>query len=174
MLRIRVADSGDYSRVRDFYYVMTDELEHAEYSPDWKKDIFPSQEYLRSAIENRELYLGETDGRIVSCMVINHAYSEGYQAVGWSVDADDSEVLILHLLGVLPQYSGQGIARQMIRRVIEIARENRLKAIRLDVIEGNLPAEITYKKIGFQYLETIRLYYEDTGWANFKMFEYVL
>lgn len=174
MLQIRTAGSADYDRVRAFYYFMTDELEHSQYSPAWKKDIFPTQEYLLKSIKNKELYIGETDGQIVSCMVINHEYSEGYQNVKWTVEAADSELLVIHLLGVLPMYSGKGIARQMIRKVIQTAHENQIRTIRLDVIEGNVPAEITYTKIGFTYIETIQLYYEDTGWANFKLFEYVI
>lgn len=174
MLKIRTADMTDYNNVRDFYYDMIDELVNAKYSPDWKKDEFPTQEYLLGAIENNELYIGEVDGQIASCMVINHEYSEGYQNVKWSVEASDSELLIIHLLGVRSLYSGKGIARQMIGKVIDLARENNIKAIRLDVIEANVPAAIVYKKIGFKYVETIKLYYEDTGWANFKMFEYVI
>lgn len=174
MLQIRTANLKDYERVRAFYYVMTDELEHAKYSPAWKKDVFPTQAYLLESINDSALYIGEIDGEIVSCMVVNHAYSEGYQNVRWLVEAADSELLILHLLGVLPMYSGRGIAGQMIQKAVEIACENHMKTIRLDVIEGNVPAEITYTKNGFQYIETIQLYYEDTGWANFKLFERIV
>lgn len=174
MLNIRTADIADYDNVRDFYYDMTDELEHAEYSPQWKKDEFPTQEYLLGAIKNNELYIGEIDGRIASCMVINHEYSEGYRDVKWSVEASDQELLIIHLLGVRRMYSGQGIARQMIGKVIDFAREKNIKAIRLDVIEENVPAAIVYTRLGFKYIETIKLYYEDTGWTDFKMFEYII
>lgn len=174
MLKIKAADIADYNNVREFYYDMIDELEHAKYSPDWKKDEFPTQEYLREAIKNNELYIGEIDGRIVSGMVINHECSEGYQNVRWSVEASDTEVLVIHLLGVRSAYSGKGIARQMIGKAIDFARGNDLKTIRLDVIEANEPAAIVYTKLGFKYVETIKLYYEDTGWANFKMFEYVI
>lgn len=174
MLKIRTADTDDYNNVREFYYDMTDELENAKYSPEWKKDEFPTQEYLLEAIKNNELYIGEIDGRIASCMVANHEYSEGYREVNWSVEASDREALIIHLLGVRSEYSGKGIARQMIGKVIDSARRNNVKTIRLDVIEGNIPAAIVYTKLGFKYIETIKLYYEDTGWANFKMFEYII
>lgn len=174
MLNIRTADIADYNDVRDFYYDMIDELENAKYSPDWKKDEFPTQEYLVGAIKNNELYIGELDGRIVSSMVINHEYSEGYQNVRWSVEASDRELLIIHLLGVRSAYSGKGIAREMIGKVIDFARDNGIKTIRLDVIEANEPAAAVYTKLGFKYVETIKLYYEDTGWANFRMFEYII
>lgn len=174
MPEIRMADIADYDNVREFYYDMIDELEHAEYSPQWKKDEFPTQEYLLGAIKNNELYIGEIGGHIASCMVINHEYSEGYRSVRWSVEAADTELLVIHLLGVRSAYSGKGIARQMIGKAIDLARGNNIKTIRLDVIEANLPAAIVYTKLGFKYIETIKLYYEDTGWTDFKMFEYII
>lgn len=174
MLNIRAADIADYDKVIEFYYDMIDELAHAQYSPDWKKDEYPTREYLLGAIKNGELYIGEIDGCIASCMVVNHEYSEGYQNVKWSAKAADTELLIIHLLGVRPKYSGKGIARQMIGKVIDIARGSGIKTIRLDVIEANELAAVVYEKIGFKYLETVKLYYEDTGWANFKMFEYIV
>lgn len=174
MLKIRTADICDYNNVKEFYYDMIDELENAEYSPEWKKDEYPTQEELLGAIKNNEMYIGEIDGRIASCMVVNHEYTEGYRAVRWSVEASDQELFIIHLLGVRSVYSGKGVARQMIGKVIDLAHENNIKTIRLDVIEANLRAAIVYEKLGFKYVETIKLYYEDTGWANFKMFEYII
>ena len=49
-----------------------------------------------------------------------------------------------------------------------------MKAIRLDIIEGNLPAEKAYTKFGFSYRETVKMFYDDTGWMDFKLFEYII
>ncbi len=49
-----------------------------------------------------------------------------------------------------------------------------IKTIRLDVLEGNLPAEKAYMKSGFRYITTLKMYYEDTGWTNYKVFEYLV
>ena len=92
----------------------------------------------------------------------------------WSVDAEDPELLVIHALGVHPDYAGKGIAKEMVRNVIEMAREQKLKTIRLDVLEGNVPAEKAYSKMGFQYVTTLKLFYEDTGWTNFKVYEYII
>ncbi|MCH5209045.1 MAG: GNAT family N-acetyltransferase [Oscillospiraceae bacterium] len=145
-----------------------------KYSPGWKKGIYPTDEYLLDSIKNGELYIGEIEGNIAACMVVNHKYNEGYKGIKWSVEAADPELLVIHILGVLPAYSGRGTAKQMVRRVIETARENNIKTIRLDVLIGNIPAEKLYTKMGFNYLETVRMYYEDTGWTEFKLFEYII
>ena len=72
MLRIRLADSSDYSNIRDFYYSLIEAMEKAEYKPGWKKDIYPTQEFLTRSIKNHELYVGEIDEWMVSAMVVNH------------------------------------------------------------------------------------------------------
>ena len=174
MLHIRTAVMDDFENVKEFYYSVIDGLKDAEYSPDWKKDIYPTQEYLSDCIKNNELYVGKIDGRIVSSMAVNHEYNEGFSKIGWSVDAEDSELYVVHILGVLSEYSGRGIATQMVQNVIETARENGIKTIRLDVLDGNLPAEKTYVKSGFKYVDTIDMFYENEGFLRSRMFEYIL
>lgn len=174
MLQIRSAGNDDYSDVRSFYASLIETLQEAEYSPGWEIDIYPTQEFLIRSIECGELYIGEAEGQIVSCMVVNHQYNEGYKEVRWSVEAEDSELLIIHLLGVHPMYSGQGVAKQMVQQVIKTAKENGIKTIRLDVLEGNIPAEKSYTKVGFTYLDTVQMFYEDTGWTGYKLFEYLI
>lgn len=174
MLQIRTAAPADYERVRDFYYFLTDAMQDAQYPPGWEKDVYPTQEFLRQSIRNGELYLGESEGRLLSCMVANHQYNAGYRAAQWSVAASDSELLVIHALGVHPAYAGRGIAKQMVGQVIDLARSGGIKTIRLDVLAGNLPAERAYRKMGFTCRDTMQLYYADTGWTAFKLFEYVL
>lgn len=174
MLTIRKASKQDYPNIRTFYYEVTDALEHSEYSPGWKRDIYPAQDFLLESIEKQELFVGEVDSKIVSAMVVNHEYNDGYREVRWSVEAEDAELLVIHALGVHADFAGQGIAKQMVKSVIGSAKENGIKTIRLDVLEGNLSAEKAYTKIGFKYLDTIQMFYEDTGWTGYKAYEYIV
>lgn len=174
MLKIRSANDEDYIRVRDFYYSLIDAMGDSEYKPGWERDIYPTQEFLIRSISKSELYLAEIDEDIAACMVVNHECNEGYDAVKWSVDANASELLVIHALGVHPVYSGKGIAKQMVQKAIDIASGSKIKTIRLDVLGGNMPAERAYTKMGFVYCDTIKMFYEDTGWTDFKLFEYIV
>ena len=107
-------------------------------------------------------------------MVLNHRYNEGYKKFQWRTQANDSEVLVIHALGVHPDFSGKGYAKEMVNKAIEVAMEASMKAIRLDVLGGNVPAEKLYTGIGFKYMDTLQMYYEDTGWTDYKLYEYVL
>ena len=168
------ADKNSYGEVRNFYHSLIDSLSPERRYVGWKKDIYPSPSFLRSSIDNGDLYICRNAERIAGAMVLNHAYNESYKSCHWQISADDSELLVIHALGVHPVFQGKGFAKAMVRKAITIAGETGMKAIRLDVLAGNIPAENLYQGMGFQYLTSVQMYYEDTGWAAFKLYEYVL
>lgn len=174
MLHIRAAGPEDYPRVRDFYYELTDALDTAEFSPGWKKDIYPEQAFLTDSIAASTLYIGEEDGALLSCMIVNHDCNDGYKDIPWPVELEDSQLLVIHALGVHPRHMGRGLAKEMVQYVIDMARRADLQAIRLDVLEGNLPAERCYTHMGFVCHGTVAMFYEDTGLTNYQAFEYQL
>ena len=106
---------------------------------------------------------------------MNHECDEAYHTVSWGIDAPDDQVVILHALRILPKYSGQGYAKKLIQYSIEKAKERNLKAIHLDVIEGNdIPLRM-YGSFGFQYVDTVEMCYEDIGEARkFRLMELLL
>ncbi len=62
----------------------------------------------------------------------------------------------------------------MAKSVIELGKKTHMKVIRLDVLEGNIPAQKVYERLGFNYINTIQMYYEDTGLTGYMLYEYVL
>ena len=155
-MQIVKADTKDYPAVREFYYALTDEMEQAEFTPGWIRDIYPTQEYLKDSIRKGELYIGRCGEEIAACMVVNHDYNEAYRQVKWSVRR---------------KFSGRGLAKQLVQEVIDMAENSGIRTIRLDVLKGNLPAEKVYLKMGFRYVDTLPMYYEDTGITDYKAFE---
>ncbi len=173
-MEFRNAIPEDYEAVREFYYALTDAMTNAEYKPGWKKDIYPSQDMLKEAIEKKELYVLLQGSLIVAAMILNQEYNEAYDAIEWSLQVENSEVYVIHALGVNKDYSGKGIAKMMVQYAIGIAKNHQAKTMRLDVLEGNIPAEKAYVSVGFRYVTTMRMYYADTGWTNFRAFEYII
>lgn len=120
------ADDG--ARVRAFYDDLTDAMADAPYPPGWRKGVYPTQAFLDASIAHGELFLAELDGALVGCMVLNHAYNDGYAAVSWAAD----------------------------------------------VLGGNVPAERLYTGQGFARRGTVRMFYADTGWTDYGLYEYLL
>lgn len=171
---IRKACVHEYQAVRSFYHSLIDGIADLPYRVGWIKDIYPAPEFLSESIKNGELYIAEKDCEIISAMVLNHECNDGYQNFEWPTKADKSEITVIHALGVHPRCGGMGYAKKMVRFAIDNARENRQKVIRLDVLKENVPAGKLYAGLGFTYLHTLPMYYEDTGWTDFELYEYRL
>ncbi len=171
---IRKATVEEFAAVRAFYHEMTDWLETAPYGPGWKKDIYPAPEDLLSALENGELWVCESDGKYIASMIVNNKSQEEYRTVKWGIEADSDEVLVIHALGVMPEYHGKGISGRMVEHAITLAKSQNKKVMRLDVLAGNLPAERLYPKYGFELVETLEMFYEDTGLTLYKLYELAL
>lgn len=171
MLDIRLAGQDEFQAVRAFYHLLIDQMEGAAYTPGWEKDVYPENDQLRQAIDRRQLYLGELAGDIAAAMILNRECNEGYRGAPWRVEAAPEEVSVIHALGVLPACQGRGLGREMVRAAVELARSQGSRVVRLDVLAGNLPAEQLYLGEGFYYVATARMFYPDTGWTDYEMYE---
>ena len=78
------------------------------------------------------------------------------------------------MLAVLPEYGRRGIAKNMVQYAIETAKSRKGKVIRLDVLKGNLPANKLYESMGFIKINTVNMWYPDTGLAEFELYELAL
>ena len=79
---------------------------------------------------------------------------------------------VIHILAVHPDRQGSGVGSEMVREAICLARENGMKAVRLDALASNTPAHSMYKRLGFEYRGKQHLYAENTGWTDFYFFEF--
>lgn len=83
-------------------------------------------------------------------------------------------MLVPHALGVKADAQNRGVGKCVVEDIIEIARASDRDTIRLDILSGNAAAERLYTKMGFKYVQEKDMFYEDTGWTKFIMYELVL
>ena len=171
---ISKAPRDAFQEVRAFYHSLIDALEGSPYHPMWQKDIYPAPAELQSALDEQSLYFGRTGDRIAAAMVLNQKCNDAYRAVSWQTDIRQEDCMVIHMLGVHSAFAGKGCAKEMVRYAIDFARSAGLKAVRLDVLKGNIPAERLYENLGFVYADTVPMFYEDTGRTEFKLYEYIL
>ncbi len=171
MTDIQKAVPADFQEVWDFYCRLIDDMADAEFRPGWEKGVYPTEEFLRSSLWNGQLYAARRDGVMAGAMVVNHDCTPGYEAIRWAVPAEPGEVSVIHALGVSPAFQGGGVAKELVHAAVRLARSAGQKAIRLDVLGGNLPAQKLYTAAGFQYMGTLKLFYEDTGLTDFLLYE---
>lgn len=171
---IEKVKSAEYDRVKAFYYAVIDGFEGMPYHPCWEKDIYPAPEQLKDLIEKGEMFVGTEDNEIICVMALNHDNNESYDNFDWPTKASKDDVYVIHMLATLPKYGKQGKAKEMVRYAIEKAKKENCKVIRLDVLKGNLPANKLYESFDFVKLATVPMYYPDTGWTDFELYELAL
>ena len=174
MITVRQAQIDDYDDVEHFYCDLINSMKDSAFKPDWTMGVYPTERLLKDAIINETLFLAYSGNDLAGAMIVNHECEPAYENVKWQTDAKKDETVIIHLLGVAPACQKQGVAKQMMAYVIEKCRNEQIKAIRLDVLKKNIPAAKLYLSAGFTYIDSVKIYYEDTGLADFLLYELTL
>ena len=170
----RCAKIEDFDRVRDFYWRLIGRMEGSAFDPGWRRGVYPSDAGLERALQRGELWLLEDGADIAASVIVNNDYDPGYEGLPWGVEAPPERVYVLHVLGVDPDRQGRGVARRVVEECLALARSRGAACVRLDVLGGNEPAERLYKRAGFRFVAAKEMFYEDTGWTEFRMFEFPL
>lgn len=170
-MKISAAKINDYKRVQEFYWEICELMADSPFDIKWKKEIYPANELLRSSLAKGELYIMEEAGEITGAMILNHEGNESYAGARWSVEASADRVMVIHALGIRPKYQGRGLSKLLVAEAEKIARESGQLAIRLDMLRSNVPALKLYESAGFVYQGTLPMFYEDTGWTEFLLYE---
>ena len=110
----------------------------------------------------------------VGAVVRNHVMAPGYERAGWKAEVSSSEVYVVHTLGIDPEHQHLGIASMLMEAVIDEARQDGMKAVRCDIIDGNAPSIKLFEKLGFiNHGESI-LDYDGMDGVPFTLMEYIL
>lgn len=163
------ANPNEFDRIRAFYWALIDAMAADNDKIGWKKGIYPTDNFLRDGLAKGTLYTLTHRQQLAACVIVNSDTNEGYAGVPWRVDCADSAVLIPHALAVSPALQGQGIGRAVVAQVQALARRTGKRAVRLDILGTNVAAE---RLLGFRFVQAKTMFYEDTGWTEYKLYEW--
>ena len=151
-MNIELSRATDVNEIEALYGAVVDDLLANVNYPGWKKGIY----------------------QIVGSIVINHVQEENYQLAAWKIDAQDHEVYVIHTLAVHPQFKGLKIAQKLLEYADELAKNNGVKTIRLDVRKGNVPAIKLYERCGYTYVGAINLDFRGSDLGLFELYEKII
>lgn len=173
-MELEIVRPDGFEMVRDFYWDLIDRTLDRHDSVGWIKGVYPSDAMLRSALERGELYASFEGGELAACVILNSSCNEDYNGVPWRLPYGMEDTLVPHAFAVRPDLQGRGIGRQLLEKMAAIGRSRGKKAMRLDVLGRNMAAAGLYASSGFTMVEKKELYYDDTGWTEFLIFEKAL
>lgn len=155
-MKLIKCDESHLQGATAFYHEVVEYLEtHINY-PFWTSE-HPSDECIAEAVSRGEQYICVEDGRIVGALLLSEDPDGDYDAGHWSRELREGEYLSVHILAVSPERCHSGVGSFMVDECIFIARSKGYKALRLDIVPTNTPAERLYKKKGFVYAGTADL-----------------
>lgn len=176
-LVVRKAKKADLDAALEYFDQIVDDMEHAEYTSKWVRGVYPSRAMVEGHIKEGGLYLAffaEDPGKIVGTFVLNHRHAIGYEQAPWQVEAADEEALVMHLVSVSYRVHKQGVGTKLMHLAMEEARRLQARAIRLEVVDGNVPACRLYERAGFVHIATADLVYpgyESYGPSRSELYE---
>ena len=115
---------------------------------EWRPDIYTLEsnmipkEFFKPIVDNKTMYVAEEDNKVKGfIMYTEKEYNIDNQVkrTTYAIDA----------IAVDKQYRGQGIGTKLIDKIKEIAKDNNVDAIELQVNAKNIAAKAMYEKYGF-------------------------
>lgn len=171
---IQLGFETDIDELERLYDDLNDYLAETVNYPGWIKGIYPIRQNAADGVEQGKLYVARRNGRIAGSIVLNHKPEAAYAGGNWALALDASDMIVVHTFVVHPQFLKCGVGRALMDFAEGHSRQLGVKAIRLDVYEGNGPAIRLYEKCGFQYAGTVDLGLGMYGLDWFRLYEKVL
>ena len=163
--------AGDFAMAREKYIEVINHTRDMNIHARWVYGQHPTDTMIQAYIDRREMYLFMDEQNVAGMIAVTMYQGEDYHEIPWSQNLKDDEVASLHILAVTPEYQGKGISKTMLEEIISLVREKGKKALRLDVLASNTPAQRMYERLGFCYRGKQNLYAENTGWTDFLYYE---
>ena len=168
-MKLVLAD--DLAAVREKYIEVIEHTKNMNIHARWIYGQHPTDAMIQSYIDGQEMYLFMDGQNVAGMTAITMYQGKDYHEILWSQNLKDDEVASLHILTVTPEYQGKGMSKRMMAEIISLAMKKGKKAIRLDALASNIPAQHMYEKLGFVYRGKRNLYAENTGWTDFLYYE---
>ena len=151
-MQIRKCREADVAATGAFYDDVVLWLDHHINYPKWMYKIYPSESWVKQMTEAGEQYICVDGKKIVGAFVLNADPQGNYRKGNWSLDLPDGAYMVLHALAISPELQERGLGVEVVRFCTEKAKADSYRAIRLDIVPGNIPAKKLYEKTGFRYV----------------------
>ena len=148
---IRIATIDDLDNVEGIYNAILDYEEKNMCYTNWKRGIYPTRQTAIDAIKKGTLHIAENSEGVYGTLILNNEELEEYKNIGWSIEGEGKEILVIHTLCINPAFNGKGKGVELVEYAQEYGKTRGCKVIRLDTYEENILACRMYEKLGYTY-----------------------
>ena len=170
---MHLIQTDDFETVKRKYIDVIENTPDIEKYARWEYGKHPTDESLKAYIDRGEMYVLMDGEEIAGMAAVAMCQGDDYLNISWEKDLSKDEVATVQLLAVCPDHRGKSLGLRILDEAMEIAVRKGMKALRLDALKTNLPAQKMYVKAGFVYRGEQRLYAENTGITDFLYYEMI-
>lgn len=127
---------------------------------DFELDIKNGEAFVAEIAENQNDF--ENCKKIAAVYVLNKQCDDAYKTGKWQYNGND--YIVIHRFCVNPEFQHKGIGLKVCSYILEQAKSDGIKAIRLDVFTHNPYSLRLYEKLGFK----------TTGFADWRKGKFLL
>lgn len=150
---IRKATEKDIKTIADIYLDIHTAEENGSVTIGWVRDIYPTEETAKLALQRGDLFVEEDEGLIVGAAIINQKQEYIYETANWNYKVPNNEIMVLHTLVISPKLLKKGYGKKFISFYEEYALSHNCHYLRLDTNEKNSRARAMYKKLGYNEID---------------------
>ena len=141
------ATIDDYAEIYSLYRLGVQKM--IEEGLDQWDDEYPGKNEILTDIKSNTLFKMMVKNTIVGVITLNEEQQPEYKDIEWEIN--DSPVLVVHRLCILPTSQKSGYAKQIMQNAENYAFSEGYKSIRLDTNSSSKKANGLYSKIGYTY-----------------------
>lgn len=134
----------------------------------WQNN-YPNQKSLLADIEQGFSYVFIKDGAIVGTCALLWDGDVDYDIIHDGSWLNDESYLTIHRIVVERSYKRTGTSHELMKAIIELAKENNMHNIRIDTHQDNLTMQGYLKKEGFVYCGIVYVNQKDKRLAFHKL-----
>jgi len=134
------------------------EIDHISFSLPWPNKAFEYE--LRNNVPGKP---GRSIQWVAECTRLNDNLDVQKSILGMIIAWFIIDEVHIATLAVLPEHRRKGIARKLVSRVLQEAKNLGFNKVTLEVRAGNTPAQELYEQFGFKQAGIRRRYYKDNN-----------
>lgn len=168
---MRLIPTDDFEAVKSKYIEVIEKTPKIKEYARWTYGLHPTDASLKSYVDKGEMYCLMDGKKIAGMVAVVMQQDREYESIAWKEALANDQVAVLHLLTVCPDYRGRTLGSVILEEAIDLTKRNGKKALRLDTLKSNIPAQRMYERAGFSYRGAQYLYAENTEWTDFLFYE---